>query len=445
MMRRFATRTMHQEPASRQELATMAPAAARRRGRRVLIIVQNLPVPFDRRVWLEATTLAEAGYTVSVICPKAKRYTASFERLEGVDIYRYALPIEARGALGFVLEFAWCFLRTLMKSVRIAVAGRGFDVIHACNPPETYWLLGWLWRPLGKRFLFDHHDLSPEMYAAKFGRERGLMYRSLLFLERMTFRSADVVITTNDSHRRIALERGGVAAEKVFVVRSGPDLNRFRTYPAELGWRNGKRFLLVYLGEMCRQDGVDHLVRALRILRDELHRHDLHAVLVGGGPEQPAIRAYAAEQGVADICTFTGRVSDDELCRILSSADLAVDPDPKTAWSDQSTMNKIMEYMFFGLPVVCYDLAEHRVSAQDAALYVTANTERALAGGIDGLLDDPARRERMSRHGAARVREKLVWQHSVPSLLAAYEAAFGAARTAAAAAPRSAPVAARGD
>jgi glycosyltransferase involved in cell wall biosynthesis len=397
-------------------------------GRRVLIIVQNLPVPFDRRVWLEATSLSEAGYEVSVICPKAKGYTAGFETLEGVDIHRYGLPIDAQGAVGFVMEFAWCFLRSFMKSVRVAVAGRGFDVLHACNPPETYWLLAWFWRLFGKRFLFDHHDLSPEMYAAKFGRDSGLMYQGLLFLERMTFRSADVVITTNESHKRIAQARGGLAPEDVFVVRSGPDLGRFEVHEPDRAWKRGKRFLLVYLGEMCRQDGVDHLVRAIRILRHDLRRDDLHAVFVGGGPEQPMIRAYADEQGVADVCTFTGRVSDDDLCRILSSADVAVDPDPKTAWSDQSTMNKIMEYMFFGLPIVCYELTEHRVSAQDAALYVRANSERALADGISALLDDPERRERMSRYGAKRVREKLVWQHSVPPLLAAYDAIFAHAR-----------------
>jgi glycosyltransferase involved in cell wall biosynthesis len=396
-------------------------------GRRVLIIVQNLPVPFDRRVWLEATSLTEAGYAVSVICPKGKGYTASFERLEGVDIHRYGLPIDAHGAVGFVAEFAWCFLRSFIKSVRVALAGRGFDVIHACNPPETYWLLAWFWRLFGKRFLFDHHDLSPEMYAAKFGRDSGPMYQGLLFLERMTFRSADVVITTNESHKRIAEARGGLAPERVFVVRSGPDVARFKVYDPDPTWKQGKPFLLVYLGEMCKQDGVDHLVRAVRVLREDLQRDDLLAVFVGGGPEQPTIRAYADECGVGDICTFTGRVSDDDLCRILSSADVAVDPDPKTAWSDKSTMNKIMEYMFFGLPIVCYDLTEHRVSAQDAALYVQGNSERALTDGINVLLDDPARRARMAHYGAERVREKLVWQHSVPPLLAAYDTIFAAA------------------
>jgi glycosyltransferase involved in cell wall biosynthesis len=393
-------------------------------GRRVLIIVQNLPVPFDRRVWLEATSLTQAGYAVSVICPKAKGFNTCYERLEGVDIYRYGLPIDAQGTLGFVMEFAWCFLRTFMKSVRIAITGRGFDVIHACNPPETFWLLGWFWRLFGKRFLFDHHDLSPEMYAAKFGRATGAMYRGLLFLERMTFRTADVVITTNESHKKIAEQRGGLAPEDVYIVRSGPDLDRFKVYEPDASWKRGKAKLLVYLGEMCKQDGVDHLVRTMAILRDELKHDDLHAVFVGGGPEQPQIRAYADEIGVGDCCTFTGRVSDEDLCRILSSADIAVDPDPKNDWSDKSTMNKIMEYMYFGLPIVAYALTEHRVSAQDAAVYAQPNSERALADAISALLRDPERCKRMSAYGAARVREKLVWQHSIPPLLAAYDAIF---------------------
>ncbi len=393
-------------------------------GRRVLIIVQNLPVPFDRRVWLEATSLTEAGYTVSVICPKAKGYNKCYERLEGVDIYRYSLPFEAKGALGFIMEFTWCFLRTFMKSIRATVLGRGFDIIHACNPPETFWLLGWFWRPFGKRFLFDHHDLSPEMYAAKFGRETGAMYRGLLFLERMTFKTADVVITTNESHKKIAIQRGDLAPDDVYIVRSGPDLDRFKVYEPDLSWKKGKAQALVYLGEMCKQDGVDHLVRAVAILRDELGHDDFHAVFVGGGPEQPLIKAYADEIGVSDLCTFTGRVSDEDLCRILSSADVAVDPDPKSNWSDKSTMNKIMEYMFFGLPIVAYALTEHRVSAQDAAIYAEPNSEHALAEAVSGLLRDPEKRKQMSEYGASRVREKLVWQHSVPPLLAAYDAIF---------------------
>ncbi len=392
--------------------------------RRVLIVVQNLPVPFDRRVWLEATTLTQAGYSVSVICPKMKGYTASHEVLEDVAIHRYPLPFEAQGAAGFVAEFGWCFLMTALLSVRVALFGRGFDVLHACNPPETYWLLGAFWRLFGKVFLFDHHDLSPEMYAAKFDRQGGALLRGLLFLERMTFRVAQVVITTNESHKAIAVSRGGMDPGDVHVVRSGPDLGRFREYDRVPGWSQGKAFLIVYLGEICRQDGVDHLLRAVKILRDECGRGDVHCVLMGGGPHQPAVARYAEEIGVAECCTFTGRVSDEVLCEVLSSADLGVDPDPKNPWSDKSTMNKVVEYMFFGLPVVAYDLSETRVSAGEAGLYTSPNDERALASGIVELLDDPGRRRRMGEIGHQRVRSDLAWKYSVPPLLAAYDRAF---------------------
>jgi glycosyltransferase involved in cell wall biosynthesis len=391
------------------------------RPRRTLIIVQNLPVPFDRRVWLEATTLARAGYQVSVICPKAKDFTASFELLENVHIYRYGLPVDAQGAAGFVVEFLWCFVRTTAKTIRVALLGRGFDVLHICNPPETYWLLARFWKLFGKRFLFDHHDLSPEMYQAKFGASGGPALAGLRWLERQTFTAADLVVTTNESHKRVAVERGGVSPRDVYVVRSGPDLVRLRVYPPDPAWRHSRRYLLVYLGEICKQDGVDHLVRAVKLLRDDLGRDDVHCVLVGGGPHQPAIKTYAEQVGVAELCTFTGRVSDEQLCHILSSADVGVDPDPKNAWSDQSTMNKIMEYMFFGLPVVGYELTENRVSAGEAALFATPNRERELASRIAELLDDPARRRQMSQAGRERVRRVLAWEHSAPVLLAAYD------------------------
>ncbi len=390
--------------------------------RRILIVVENLPVPFDRRVWLEATTLARHGAVVSVICPKAKGFTKAYEVLEGVAIYRYTLPFEASGAFGFAAEFTWCFFATALLSVWIALFGRGFDVLHACNPPDTFWLLGRFWQLFGRRFIFDHHDLAPEMFAAKFGRESGWLHRGLRWLERRSMQAADVVITTNESHKRVAILRGGKRPGDVYVVRSGPDLERFRTYPADPSYSAGKPHLLVYLGEICKQDGVDYMVRAVKLLARE--RRDFHVMFVGGGPHQPAIRAYAAEQGLGDITHFTGRVSDEELCRILSSATLGIDPDPKTPWSNQSTMNKVIEYMFFGLPVVAFDLHETRVSANGAGVYAEANSEQALAAAIGDLLDDPARRSAMANAGQLRVRHLLAWEHSVGPLLAAYDHAF---------------------
>ena len=383
----------------------------------MLIVVENLPVPFDRRVWLEATTLARHGDVVSVICPKGKGFTKAREVLEDVAIHRYPVPLDPSGPFGFAAEFAWCFALTALLSVRVA-CGRGFDVLHACNPPDTFWLLGRFWQLLGRRFVFDHHDLCPEMFAAKFGRQAGLLHRALLWLERRSLRAADVVIATNQSHKRVAVERGGRAPGDVFVVRSGPDVGRFTHYPPDPAYRAGKPHLLAYLGEICPQDGVEVMVRAVRLLAGE--RDDFHVLFLGGGPHQPAVKAYAEQQGLAGVARFTGRVSDEELCRILSSATLGIDPDPKTPWSDQSTMNKVIEYMFFGLPVVAFDLHETRVSAGGAAAYADPDSERALADCIAALLDDPERRAAMARTGRERVRAQLAWEHSVPSLLAAY-------------------------
>ena len=392
-----------------------------KRSRRVLIVVENLPVPFDRRVWLEATTLARHGNRVSVICPKAKGFTKSREVIEDIEIFRYPVPMDASGAVGFALEFAWCFTITAAISLYIAVAGRGFDVLHACNPPDTFWLLGRFWKLFGKHYIFDHHDLSAEMFAVKFNRSSGAMYRGLLWLERQSMLAADIVITTNESHKAIALQRGGKRAEDVIVVRSGPDLNRLAVRPPDQAYRAGKPHLLVYLGEICKQDGVDYMVRAVKLLAEKHGRSDFHVIFVGGGPHQPAIKAYAEEQGIMAYAAFTGRVSDDELCRILSSATLGIDPDPKNPWSDKSTMNKVIEYMHFGLPVVAFDLHETRVSAAEAGVYATANSEADLAAAIDALLDDPGRIAAMAAAGRARVRDVLAWNHSVAPLLRAYD------------------------
>lgn len=394
--------------------------------RRVLIIVQDLPVPYDRRTWLEATTLAEAGYGVSVICPKAKGFEKPFESLEGVDVYRYRLPFEAQGPLGYTFEFSWCFLWAVILSIRIQCFGRGFDIIHACNPPETYWLLGFAWRFFGKRFLFDHHDLSPEMYEAKFKKRGGLLYEILLWLEKKSFTTAHTVICTNESYKHIACNRGGVSLDRVFVVRSGPDTKRLKICPREPSLKKGRRFLCVYLGKMCEQDGVDYLVRAIKILCVDRVRDDIFFVFLGGGPAQPAVVHYAEELGVSRHCFFAGYVSDDEICRYLSTADVAVDPDPKTEWSDKSTMNKMMEYMFFGCPIVAFDLKENRFSAQASATYVTPNSEEEMANAIAGLLGNQEKRHFMRDYGKARVRSALLWNNSIPNLLAAYEHLFKA-------------------
>jgi glycosyltransferase involved in cell wall biosynthesis len=408
------------------KLSNMGCADYRPASCRVLIIVQDLPVPYDRRTWLEAITLAGAGYEVSVICPKANGFEKSFESLDGVHIYRYRLPFEAYGPLGYVFEFSWCFLWAAILSIRIQFFGRGFDVIHACNPPETYWLLGFAWRLFGKRFLFDHHDLSPEMYEAKFNKRGGLLYQILLWLEKKSFATAHTVICTNESYKQIACHRGGVSLDRVFVVRSGPDTKRFKICQPEPSLKNGRRFLCVYLGKMCEQDGVDHLIRVVKILCVDRQRSDILFVLMGAGPAQPGLVQYAKKLGVSRHCYFSGYTSDDEICRYLSTADVAVDPDPKTEWSDKSTMNKMMEYMFFGCPIVAFDLKENRFSAQASATYVTPNSEEEMANAIGGLLANPEKRHFMRDYGKARVRSALLWNNSIPNLLAAYEHLFKA-------------------
>jgi len=395
--------------------------------RRVLYVLQGLPVPFDRRAWLHATTLARNGYAVSFICPKGRGFDRAREELEGVDIYRYWRPVEGEGKLAFIAESLWCFCATFLLSLRVASLGRGFDILHVCNPPEIYWPIAWFWRAFGKVFIWDHRDLSPELAAAKFGDGDGVIMSVLLLLERLSFHAAQIVVATNESYKKIAIERGGKRAEDIFIVRSAPSLAKFKLYDPDPSFKQGKNHLILYLGEMGPQDGVDNLVGAVKALHD-LGRSDFHCVLIGGGTYQPTVAAYAEELGVADLCTFTGIISDDMLCRILSSADVAIDPLPKNGWSDRSTMNKVLEYMFFGLPIVVGELTEARVSADAAALYVDPGNPRAMAEGIATLLNDPERRQKMGALGQERLRSALAFEYSVPNLLAAYDAAWARVR-----------------
>jgi glycosyltransferase involved in cell wall biosynthesis len=359
-----------------------------------------------------------------VICPKAAGFKKSYERLENVDIFRYCLPFEAYGPLSYILEFAWCFIQAAILSIRVEFFGRGFDVIHACNPPDTYWLLGLLWRVTGKKFLFDHHDLSPEMYEAKYNRQGGFLYKILLWLEKMTFYTSHTVIVTNQSYKEIACERGRVSPDRIFVVRSGPDNRRFKLLESTPALKQGRRFMCSYLGKMCEQDGVDYLIRVAKILCIDHQRNDILFTFMGGGPAQPDLVRYAEEIGVREHCYFTGYIVDDEVSQYLSTTDVAVDPDPKTTWSDKSTMNKILEYMFFGCPIVAFDLKENRFSAQTSAIYVTPNIEHEMADAIEKLLADENQRRFMGEQGKKRVRTKLLWENSVPNLLAAYEHVF---------------------
>jgi glycosyltransferase involved in cell wall biosynthesis len=393
----------------------------------VLIIVQNLPVPFDRRVWQEAVSLRRAGYGVAVVCPKRAPFTASFERLEAVDIYRYPLPFEGNtGVLAYLLEFVYCWLASLVLALK-AYRHRRFQAIHGCNPPDTFFALAMLFRPFGVKFVFDHHDLCPEMYVAKGRPRRGPLYRGLLLLERLTFRSADAVIAVNQSHRDIAVRRGSLAADKVTIVRSGPRLEWSENQVSCPGLKRGRRFLVVYLGEMGTQDGIDHLLQVVRNYA-ESYQKDTLFTLIGGGPEQQHMKEIAHEMGLDDWINFTGRVTDDRILREhLATADLCIAPDPFTEYGDLSTTNKIIEYLALGRPVVAFDLTEHRRTAEETAVYVEPNNDGKLSATTRELLLDEARRHEMGRQGRQRFRALLAWENSERELLALYSKLLGSA------------------
>jgi glycosyltransferase involved in cell wall biosynthesis len=395
-------------------------SAGEKRRRRVLILVENLPSPFDRRVWQEAGTLRDAGYTVSIICPQGRGYERRFEVIDDIHIHRYPLPVEGSGAAGYALEYAAALAWTFLLSLKVAFT-RGFDVIHACNPPDLFAFIGAFFKPFGKKFLFDHHDLNPELYEAKFGR-RDLFYRTLLKLEYITFRTADVSIATNESYRRVAIERGRMAPERVFVVRSGPSLERLRILPADEKLKRGRRFLVGYLGVMGRQEGIHHLLEAARHIVRGLGREDVHFGLVGGGTALEELKALAARLGIEQYVTFTGRVPDAQMLAMLNTSDVCVNPDLANEMNDKSTMNKVMEYMALAKPIVQFDLTEGRYSAQQASLYARRNDPVDLGAKIVELLDDPARRAAMGEFGRRRVENELEWRHEAPKLLEAYAA-----------------------
>jgi glycosyltransferase involved in cell wall biosynthesis len=391
-------------------------------GKSTLILVENLSVPFDRRVWQEATSLRSAGWDVAVICPQGRgRDEEPFVVLDGVEIHRYPLVAATGGVKGYAREYALALWR-MWRLTRHLGRSRDFAVVHACNPPDLLLLTALSLRRRGAALIFDHHDLVPELYLSRFGRGKDVGYGLTLLAERLAFRLADVVISTNESYRRAALDRGGVAPGDVFVVRSAPELTRFRATEPKPELRRGKRYLLAYVGVMGPQDGVDHALRALAEL--QRRREDWHAIFVGSGDVFEQMRALCHELELEDVVEFTGRIPNEELLQILSTADIGLSPDPKNPLNDVSTMNKVVEYMAVGLPVVSYDLIEARVSAGESATYADSNRPTAFADAIDQLLDDPERRVRMAELGKARVAEELAWSASEAALLHAYEQAL---------------------
>jgi glycosyltransferase involved in cell wall biosynthesis len=391
--------------------------------RRVLIIVENLPVPFDRRVWSIATTLRGAGYMVSVICPKGRGYEASEELVDGVHIYRHSHPIEARSAAAYLIEYPAALFWEFVLSLKVAWR-HGFDVIHACNPPDLIFLIALFYKIFGrKRFLFDHHDINPELYEAKFGR-RDLLWKFLLLAERLTFRTADVSIATNESYRRIAIDRGRMPPDRVFVVRSGPAVERVRAVPPDPKWRNGRRHMVGYVGVISQSEGLDLLLTSIEHIVRRRKRDDVQFVVVGRGPDFQAIVTLAERMQLTDWVTFPGRVDDTTLFEILSTADVCVNPDRVTKMNDMSTMNKIMEYMALGKPIVQFDVAEGRYSAQQASLYAAPNDPVDFADKILELIDNPDQRAYMGEFGLRRLQDVLAWHHQVPRLHQAYDTLF---------------------
>jgi glycosyltransferase involved in cell wall biosynthesis len=393
--------------------------------RHILILVENLSVPFDRRVWQESRALVEAGFEVTVICPTGTNQDREREAVvEGVRILRYPLRAATGGPLGYIREYTVALWHTLRLAMKVRRAGR-IDVVQACNPPDLLFLIALALRPGGTRFVFDHHDLVPELFVSRFPGGGRILYRLTTCLERLTFAAADAVISTNESYRRVAVERGKMSADRVVVVRSAPDLSRFIPRKPDITLRRGKPYLLAYLGVMGPQDGVDYALRALQLLRDVIGRHDFHCVFMGRGDAFDQMVAMSRQLGIADIVDFPGRVPDEFVQRCLSTADVCLSPDPLNPLNDVSTMNKIVEYMAMSRPIVSFDLVEARVSAGDAAVYVRDNNELAFAKAIDALLQDPERRREMGESGRRRVEQKLSWEVSSRTLTDFYAQLLG--------------------
>jgi len=385
----------------------------------VLIIVENLPVPFDRRVWMESTTLKENGAEVSVICPKGKGYEKEYEVIDGIHIYRHPLPPEESSAKGYIREYSHALYHEFRLARKI-YQERGFDVIHACNPPDLIFLLG-LWFKIfkGTKFLFDHHDLNPELYESKFGK-RGLFYHLLGLAEKCTFKTADYVISTNQSYKKVAIERGSKKPDDVHIVRSGPDLDFFNPVEPEKSYKRGKDCLIGYLGVMGEFDGVDNLIEAANILVNERNRADIQFCLIGSGPCLEELKELTKKYNLQENVEFTGRIPDKELIDRLSSCDVCVNPDPMNPLNDKSTMNKILEYMALKKPIVQFDLLEGRRSAENASLYAKPGDVSDLADKIIELLKDPSKREKMGKIGRYRMEKKLEWKYQKKKLLNVY-------------------------
>lgn len=393
--------------------------------KRVLIIVENLSVPFDRRVWAESIALTEAGYQVSVICPNS-RNELPHEVLEGVHIYRYPAPPEGRGVAAYIREFLYSLWAAFWLSIRVR-REHGFDVIQACNPPDTMFMIALFHKWFGRRkFIFDHHDLSPELFSLRFDPgKKSLAHKMLLWLERRTFQTADVVISTNESFKSVAIKRGGKKPEDVIVVRNGPNLDRFKPRDSRPDLKNGRDHLVCYVGVMAVQDGLDYLLKAIHHVVCVRGRRNITFALIGSGDILDELKLLARDLEIDEYVEFVGRIDDDILLAdYLSTADVCVAPDPMNDLNDKCTLIKIPEYMAMGKPTVSFDLTESRYSAQEAAVYAACNDFTDFGDKVIELLDDPARCKAMGAYGQERVRTLLAWDYSKKQLIRAYELAL---------------------
>ncbi|GGH17284.1 glycosyltransferase WbuB [Alsobacter metallidurans] len=383
-----------------------------------VIVVENLPVPFDRRVWQEAQALKAAGWTVTVICPSTDQYPLSFETLDGIDIHRHPLPIEARGALGFLVEYAAALFHEARLLVKVA-RKTGFDVIQACNPPDLIFLVAWPFKLFSKRFVFDHHDVSPELFAAKYGK-KGFLHRLLLVAERLTFATADLVISANDTYRDIAIKRGGKDPNDVVTVYSVPDRDRLRRVEPDPAVRSQAQTILGYVGIIGDQDGVDHLVRAAHLLKTQHGVTGFKTVIVGDGPALPGIRKLAEELDVGDVVSFTGYLSGNALLAHLSAFDIGVIPDPVNEYNDKISMNKVFEYSALGIPIVSYDLTETRRLLGDAGNYAATPDPAGLAEAIFGLIEAPPLRAAKAAQAKSLADASFSWERESAKYVAAF-------------------------
>jgi glycosyltransferase involved in cell wall biosynthesis len=386
---------------------------------RVLMLLENNPYPGDLRVRREANSLVDAGFQVTVISP-GKRALPRYENVNGVHVYRFLAPPSGNGKLGYVWEYGWSLFSSFYLTWWVFFR-RGFDVIHAHNPPDLFVLIAICYRMFGKKFVFDHHDLSPEMYQARFRSDKkGWVFKALVFFEKWSCRFANQIIATNESYKKVEVERANISPEKVTIVRNGPDLRRVQPAAPDPQLRQKASTILGFVGVMGPQDGVDYFLRALDYLIRELGRTDVFAVIIGKGDAVPSLKKLTAELGLENYLWFTGRIPDEDMLRYLSTADICIDPDPYDPFNDRSTMIKMMDYMAIGKPIVAFDLTEHRASADDAALYSRHNDEQDFAKNIATLIDNPELREKMGAIGRRRMEEQLAWHHQEKNLLKVY-------------------------